>query len=142
MTPIYRALLYLYPVRFRRRFGDEMIELFRARHAAAAARGKVIFEGAGKCATCHTGTTFTDANSTLHPVADSMAEPESPSYAARSATKLYRTSPLKGVWQHAPYFHDGSAATLEAVVQTYNTRRSLGLAAQEIADLTQYLKSL
>jgi mono/diheme cytochrome c family protein len=110
--------------------------------AAAAARGKVIFEGAGKCATCHTGTTFTDANSTLHPVADSMAEPESPSYAARSATKLYRTSPLKGVWQHAPYFHDGSAATLEAVVQTYNTRRSLGLAAQEIADLTQYLKSL
>jgi mono/diheme cytochrome c family protein len=110
--------------------------------AAAAARGKVIFEGAGKCATCHTGTTFTDANSTLHPVADSMAEPESPSYAARSATKLYRTSPLKGVWQHAPYFHDGSAATLEDVVQTYNTRRSLGLAAQEIADLTQYLKSL
>jgi cytochrome c peroxidase len=110
--------------------------------AAAAARGKVIFEGAGKCATCHTGTTFTDANSTLHPVADSMAEPESPSYATRSATKLYRTSPLKGVWQHAPYFHDGSAATLEDVVQTYNTRRSLGLAAQEIADLTQYLKSL
>jgi mono/diheme cytochrome c family protein len=110
--------------------------------AAAAARGKVIFEGAGKCATCHTGTTFTDANSTLHPVADSMAEPESPSYAARSATKLYRTSPLKGVWQHAPYFHDGSAATLEDVVQTYNTRRSLGLGAQEIADLAQYLKSL
>jgi mono/diheme cytochrome c family protein len=110
--------------------------------AAAAARGKVVFEGAGKCATCHTGTTFTDANSTLHAVADSMAEPESPSYAARSATKLYRTSPLKGVWQHAPYFHDGSAATLEDVVQTYNTRRSLGLGAQEIADLAQYLKSL
>jgi mono/diheme cytochrome c family protein/cytochrome c5 len=110
--------------------------------AAAAARGKVLFEGAGKCATCHTGESFTDANSTLHPASDSMAEPETPSYASRSATKLYRTSPLKGVWQHAPYFHDGSAATLEAVVQRYNTRRSLGLTAQEIADLAQYLKSL
>jgi mono/diheme cytochrome c family protein len=110
--------------------------------AAAAARGKLVFEGGGKCATCHSGAKFTDANSLLHPPADSMVEPESPSYAARSATKLYRTSPLKGVWQHAPYFHDGSAATLEDVGQTYNTKRSLGLTAQEIADLAQYLKSL
>lgn len=109
---------------------------------AAAARGKLVFEGAGQCATCHTGATFTDANTRLHPVADSMAEPESPSYASRSATKQYRTSPLKGVWQHAPYFHDGSAATLEDVVQTYNTRKALGLTSQQVADVAQYLKSL
>jgi cytochrome c peroxidase len=102
----------------------------------------VLFEGAGKCATCHTGENFTDANSTLHPASDSMAEPETPSYASRSATKLYRTSPLKGVWQHAPYFHDGSAPTLQAVVERYNTKRSLGLTAQEISDLAQYLRSL
>jgi cytochrome c peroxidase len=44
--------------------------------------------------------------------------------------------------QHAPYFHDGSAATLDQVVATYNTRRSLGLSAQQSADLVQYLKSL
>ena len=109
---------------------------------AAAARGKLVFDGAGKCATCHTGATFTDANARLHPVADTMAEPESPSYASRSATKQYRTSPLKGVWQHAPYFHDGSAATLEAVVQTYNTKQSLGLTGQQVTDIAQYLKSL
>ena len=109
---------------------------------AAAARGKLVFEGAGQCATCHTGATFTDANTRLHPVADSMAEPESPSYASRSATKQYRTSPLKGVWQHAPYFHDGSAATLEDVVQTYNTRKALGLTSQQVTDVAQYLKSL
>jgi cytochrome c peroxidase len=71
-----------------------------------------------------------------------MAEPETPSYASRSATKLYRTSPLEGVWQHPPYFHDGSAATLEDVVNTYDARRSLGLTAEEKADLVQYLKSL
>lgn len=110
--------------------------------AVASLRGKQIFEGAGKCVTCHSGSAFTDANIRLHPVADSMAEPESPSYASRSATKQYRTSPLKGVWQHAPYFHDGSAATLQDVVQTYNTRQSLGLTAPDMADLVQYLKSL
>ena len=110
--------------------------------AAAAERGKAVFQGGGQCATCHTGSSFTDANATLHPPADSMAEPETPSHASRSATGQYRTSPLRGVWQHAPYFHDGSAATLEDVGQRYNERRSLGLSAQEIADLAQYLKSL
>jgi mono/diheme cytochrome c family protein/cytochrome c5 len=110
--------------------------------ATAAARGKLVFEGAGKCVTCHSGATFTDANTRLHPLADSMAEPETPSYAARSATKQYRTSPLKGVWQHPPYFHDGSTATLEAVAQTYNSKLSLGLTPAQVADLAVYLKSL
>ena len=110
--------------------------------AVAAARGKLVFEGAGRCASCHSGATFTDANSRLHPASDSMAEPESPSYASRSATKQYRTSPLKGVWQHAPYFHDGSAATLDDVVQAYNRKQALGLTAPQAADLAQYLKSL
>src|SRR3954464_13279079 len=95
--------------------------------ATAAARGKLVFAGAGHCASCHSGTIFTDANSRLHPPGDSMAEPENPSYASRSATKMYRTTPLRGAWQHAPYFHDGSAATLEDVASTYNTRQHLGL---------------
>lgn len=110
--------------------------------AVAASRGKLVFEGAGKCVTCHSGVNFTDANAMLHPPGDSMAEPETPSYASRSATKQYRTSPLRGAWQHAPYFHDGSAATLDEVAQIYNERRSLGLSAQEVSDLGQYLKSL
>jgi mono/diheme cytochrome c family protein len=110
--------------------------------AAAASRGKLVFDGKGQCMTCHTGALYTDANERLHPPEDSMAEPETPSYASRSATGLYRTSPLKGVWQHAPYFHDGSAATLEDVGQTYSTRRGLGLTSQEVSDLAHYLKSL
>lgn len=108
----------------------------------AAARGKTVFDGIGGCATCHSGALFTDANTTLHPPGDSMAEPESPSYASRSASKQYRTTPLAGAWQHAPYFHDGSAATLEDVAQTYNRRRGLGLTAEQIVDLGQYLRSL
>ncbi|HSV81236.1 MAG TPA: hypothetical protein VLK85_18730 [Ramlibacter sp.] len=110
--------------------------------ASAAMRGRVLFNSKAQCMTCHTGDLFTDANARLHPPADSMAEPESPSYAARSATKLYRATPLHGVWQHPPYFHDGSAATLEQVVTIYNTRRALGLTAQEVHDVAEYLKSL
>ncbi len=112
--------------------------------AAAAARGKLVFNGSGKCITCHSGTELTDANFTLHLPGEVVSEPEpngAPSYASRSATKQYRTAPLRGLWQHPPYFHNGSAATLEAVVETYNTRKSLGLTAQEISDLAQYLKS-
>jgi len=111
----------------------------------AAARGQALFVGKASCATCHSGPEFTDANTRLHPVGDAMGEPEPagvPSYASRSATKQYRTAPLRGVWQHAPYFHNGSAATLDDVVNTYNTRRSLGLTDAEKADLVQYLKSL
>lgn len=110
--------------------------------AAGAARGRLVFEGVGGCATCHSGPLFTDANTRLHPPGDSMAEPESPSYASRSATKQYRTPPLKGVWQHAPYFHDGSAASLIDVVRTYDRKRNLGLTPQQVTDLSEYLKSL
>jgi len=39
-----------------------------------------------------------------------------PGYAARTATGKYRTTPLRGLWQHPPYFHDGSAPDLLAVV--------------------------
>ena len=113
--------------------------------AVAADRGKLVFNNAGKCVTCHSGALFTDANLRLHPPSDAVSEPEpngAPSYASRSATKQYRTAPLKGLWQHPPYFHNGTAPTLEAVVQTYNTKLALGLTANQIADLAQYLKSL
>ena len=111
----------------------------------AAERGKLVFNNAGKCVTCHSGELFTDANSRLHPPSDAVSEPEpngAPSYASRSATKQYRTAPLKGLWQHPPYFHNGTAPTLEAVVQTYNTKLALGLTPTQMSDLVQYLKSL
>jgi len=46
---------------------------------AAASRSKVVFEGGGKCASCHSGALFTDADATEHPPSDSMADPEAPS---------------------------------------------------------------
>jgi cytochrome c peroxidase len=65
-----------------------------------------------------------------------------PSYASRSATKLYRTTPLRGLAHRGPYFHNGIAATLEAVVELYNTKKGLNLTEKQKADLVQYLRSL
>ena len=113
--------------------------------AAAAARGKLVFTGAGQCSTCHTGLLLTDANIHLHDPSEVVSEPEpngAPSYASRSATKMYRTAPLAGLWQHPPYFHNGTALTLEAVVETYNAKKGLNLTDQQKADLVEYLKSL
>jgi hypothetical protein len=49
---------------------------------------------------------------------------------------------LRALAARPPYFHDGSAATLDDVVQVYNAKRSLGLSAQQMSDLVQYLRSL
>ena len=65
-----------------------------------------------------------------------------PDYAQRTSTKQYRTTPLRGLEQHPPYFHDGSAATLEAVVAHYNEVMTLRLSPQQQSDLVAYLRGL
>lgn len=106
--------------------------------AAAAERGLIVFNRS--CATCHVGGSGTDNNSgTLHAPAETGMNA---AYALRTATKAYRTTPLRGLWQHPPYFHDGSAATLAAVVTHYNSVRSLSLNDAQRRDLVEYLKSL
>jgi mono/diheme cytochrome c family protein len=106
---------------------------------AAAERGRSVFQSQGRCATCHAGTRFTDAPARLH---DPSEVPTAPTHAERSATGMYRTTPLRALWQHPPYFHDGSAATLADVVERYNAASGLGLDDSEKADLVEYLKSL
>lgn len=110
--------------------------------AAAATRGKALFSGKAQCATCHSGPLFTDVinGGKLHPQSASVAVDKD--YVKRSATKQWRVTPLKGVWQHPPYFHDGSAATLADVVARYDEERNLNLSSAEKDDLTEYLKSL
>jgi cytochrome c peroxidase len=49
---------------------------------------------------------------------------------------------LHGLPGHAPYFQNGSADTLEQVVQFYNQRFQMGLKANEEGDLVAFLRSL
>jgi mono/diheme cytochrome c family protein/cytochrome c5 len=106
---------------------------------SAAARGHLVFDGQGQCATCHIGPAFTDANERLHQPSET---PTDPTHAQRSATKMYRTTPLRGLWQHPPYFHDGSAVGLAEVVERYDVANGLGLTPDQKTDLVEYLKSL
>jgi membrane peptidoglycan carboxypeptidase len=106
--------------------------------AAIAERGRTVFDRT--CASCHVGGSGTDNNGgTLHPPADTGVDG---AYATRTANKAYRTTPLRALWQHPPYFHDGSAATLSDVVAHYNRVRKLDLTAEQQRELIEYLKSL
>jgi cytochrome c553 len=108
--------------------------------AAAAERGRAVFSGAGRCASCHAGATFTDVNTgKLHAPEETGMDPR---YAARTTQKAYRTTPLRALWQHAPYFHDGSAATLRDVVDHYDGIMLLGLTEAQKHDLIEYLQSI
>jgi cytochrome c5 len=106
--------------------------------AAVAERGRAVFDRT--CSTCHVDGSGTDNNSgKLHEPSETGVDG---AYAARTATKQYRTTPLRGLWQHPPYFHDGSAASLEDVVAHYDRVRSLDLTEEQQRELVEYLKTL
>ena len=111
---------------------------------AAARRGRAIFNAQGRCASCHMGDVLTDINAGRLHDAEDVGQNED--YALRSVTQQYRTTPLRGLWNppqlDGPYFHDGSATTLEEVVQHYDQLFELQLSAQQQSDLVEYLKSL
>lgn len=105
--------------------------------AVAAKRGRVLFDRT--CARCHLGGSGTDNNGgKLHTPAEAGVDG---AYAMRTANKAYRTTPLRALWQHPPYFHDGSAATLADVVERHGRAR-VPFTADQQRDLVEYLKSL
>lgn len=114
----------------------------------AAEDGRVVFQA--RCASCHVPPTYTDValgpdpqTPLLHDATEVGADP---TYAEKSATgqvtPQYRTAPLRALWQHPPYFHDGSAADLPAVVAHYEDVLEFTLSDEERANLIEFLKSL
>jgi cytochrome c peroxidase len=122
----------------------------------------------GTCTTCH-DTPGGGNHSIPAPldigVADaSRATPDMPLYVLRNSStgeKITTTDPgralITGKWKdigrfkgpvlrslasRPPYFHNGSAADLGAVVDFYDQRFSIGLTAQEKADLVAFLRAL
>ena len=106
--------------------------------ATRAARGKVTFDRT--CATCHEGGNGTDNDSVkMNAESDTGVDP---AYAMRTTSRANRTTPLPGLANHPPYFHDGSAKTLADVVRHYDRVKSLDLTKEQQADLVEYLKTL
>jgi DNA-binding beta-propeller fold protein YncE len=103
-------------------------------------RGLDTFERLG-CPTCHSGADFTDsAESLVHDVG---------TMTALSGSRLtgplegIDTPTLRGIWETAPYLHDGSAPTLYEVLVARNPTElhgaTLNLAQQELDELVSYL---
>jgi len=108
---------------------------------AAAARGDALFSGKAQCNNCHVEPLWTDAGWNLHTASEICIDDFQ---ANRAPDQRYRTAPIGDLFTHfkGGFYHDGRFATLNEVVNHYNTCMSLGLTASEENDLIQYLLSL
>ena len=99
------------------------------RDQVQVARGKQVFEAEG-CRSCHEGPAYTDRE--RHKMAGTLRESDTPS--------------LLGLAASAPYFHDGSAATLDALLHDRGAVHGMAdtarLTARQVADLTAFLDTL
>jgi hypothetical protein len=109
--------------------------------AASAERGRIVFNGGGKCASCHIPPLYTEPGWNMHTPAEVCVDDFQ---ASRAPDGRYRTAPLKGLFSHTKggFYHDGRFATLEAVVQHYDECMKLGLDDTQLHDLVEYLESL
>jgi cytochrome c peroxidase len=110
---------------------------------ADALAGKALFNKLG-CDFCHVGPDFTDSSrGMLHDVGTIK-----PSSGMRAGKPLLGidTPTLLGIWETAPYLHDGSAPTLRDVLTTANPEDGHGyissLVPAQIDQLVAYLEQL
>ncbi len=122
--------------------------------SSAAKRGFDLFNGKARCASCHSGWTFT--NSSFHDIGTATGKDIGRGKLFPTSVKLryaFKTPTLRDVARRAPYMHDGSVATLKDVIDLYDRggidrpSRSvlispLGLRDDEKADLIAFLQTL
>ncbi len=122
-------------------------------------RGFAVFidPNKGNCSVCHSGANFTDNgfhNLGLPSWGD--ANPDVGRFAHKPIGKMkgaFKTPTVREAAATAPYFHDGSAETLEQLVEHYNkggvvktnlspNMKELNLSAEEKAALVAFMRSL
>jgi cytochrome c peroxidase len=120
----------------------------------AAKRGFDLFNGKANCAACHSGWAFTDAS--FHDIGSAAKDDIGRGKLFPTSVKLqyaFKTPTLRDVARRAPYMHDGSIESLDAVIDLYNRggidrpSRSteihpLNLTKEEKADLIAFLRTL
>jgi cytochrome c peroxidase len=119
-----------------------------------AKRGFDLFVGKARCVSCHSGWEFTDAS--FHDIGTANNGDIGRGVLFPTSVKLhyaFKTPTLRDVARRAPYMHDGSVKTLEAVIDLYDRggierpSRSeliapLKLSKTEKADLIAFLQTL
>jgi cytochrome c peroxidase len=133
---------------------DRWIEGDEGAIGESAKRGFDLFNGKAACAECHSGWNLTDG--AFYDIGSARQEdigrgrlfPDSP-----KLRHAFKVPTLRDAARRAPYMHDGSIATLEAVIELYDRGgadrpsrseliKPLGLTAQEKAELLVFLKTL
>jgi cytochrome c peroxidase len=132
----------------------------RGELAEAAERGKQLFLGKAACFGCHTGDNLTDGRFHVTGVGiDPKAENADVGRFKVSQVEAekfaFRTPTLRNVARTAPYFHDGSVATLKDAVKTMagggkpqdgvqldQMLRDVALTDAEIDDIVAFLEAL
>ena len=119
-----------------------------------AKRGFDVFNGKANCATCHSGWAFTD--NSFHDVGVARDNDIGRGKLFPKSVKLlhaFKTPTLRDVARRAPYMHDGSVASLDAVIDLYDRGgiarpsradeiKPLGLTRDEKSDLIAFLNTL
>lgn len=120
----------------------------------AAKRGFDLFNNKANCSACHSGWAFTD--SSFHDIGVGQGDDIGRGALFPNSAKLryaFKTPTLRDVARRAPYMHDGSLATLEAVIDLYDRGgiarpsrsddiKPLGLTQSEKADLVAFMGTL
>jgi cytochrome c peroxidase len=133
---------------------DRWIEGDQAAIGASAKRGFELFNGKARCAGCHNGFALSDGS--FHDIGTAQGSDIGRGRLFPGSIKLqhaFKTPTLRDVARRAPYMHDGSIPTLEAVIALYDRggidrpSRSpliapLGLTQEEKTDLIEFLNTL
>jgi cytochrome c peroxidase len=118
-----------------------------------AKRGFALFNTKADCARCHSGWNFTDDS--FHDIGLASDDPGRGKFLPSIAKMqhAFKTPGLREITRRGPYMHDGSMATLEAVVDHYDKGgierpsrsdlvKPLGLSQQEKKDLVAFMQTL
>ncbi|QVL30970.1 cytochrome C peroxidase [Telmatocola sphagniphila] len=98
--------------------------------AASINNGRVLFFNKARCNSCHVGENFTDytfhnlgvgaKNGKLLEGQEGRINSQPTGHKDPSMMGAFKTPPLRGLTKSRPYLHDGSEATLEAVIDFYD----------------------
>lgn len=115
-------------------------------------RGFAVFTGKGRCAECHSGWNFTD--DAFHDIGLATEDTGRMQVTGQEQDRfLFKTPGLREIAARAPYMHNGSVPTLEAVISHYIAggiprpsrsakMQSVALDQEEVAALVAFLRSL
>ena len=118
-----------------------------------AKRGFALFNTKAQCSSCHEGWNFTnDGFQDIGLPSEDIGRGKFMPGVVKMQ-HAFKTPGLREITRRSPYMHDGSLATLEQVIEHYDRGgierpsrsdliKSLGLTAQEKADLVAFMNTL